>query len=106
MLLAKVGGKVGEKESSTCTMKQKEATVCGRVSAAPIVATPGSPVGVKLLAETEKALSVGLEEMSQEHILADGKLLPSFVGALLCSVRDHCEGAEECERKEWKAGKR
>lgn len=30
----------------------------------------------------------------------------SFVGALLCSVRDHCEGAEECERKEWKAGKR
>lgn len=30
----------------------------------------------------------------------------SFAGALLCSVRDHCEGAEECKRKEWKAGKR
>lgn len=66
-------GKVGEKESSICTMKQKEATVCGRVSAAPIVATPVSPVGVKVLATTEKALSVGLEETSQEHILADDK---------------------------------
>ena len=65
-------GKVGEKESSICTMKQKEATVCGRVSAAPIV----SPVGVKLLATTEKALSAGLEETSQEHILADGKFYP------------------------------
>lgn len=48
MLLAKVGGKVGKKESSIYTMKQKEATVSGSVSAVPTVATPVSPVGVKL----------------------------------------------------------
>lgn len=54
MQLAKVGGKVGKKESSICTMKQKEATVCGSVSAVPTVATPVSPVGVKFLPRLRK----------------------------------------------------
>ena len=55
MSLAKVGSKVGKNELSIHTIKQKEAKICGSVSASSTIATTVSLVDVKVLAKTEKA---------------------------------------------------
>ena len=70
-----VGLEVSRNESSIRTVKQKEAGICGSVSAA---ATRGKIVSLvpdKELAKTEKALNVWLEDKSQKHIPVDGKVM-------------------------------
>ncbi|XP_062887396.1 general transcription factor II-I repeat domain-containing protein 2A-like isoform X1 [Mobula hypostoma] len=102
MSLSEVGRKVGKNESSIRTIKQKEAEIRGSVSVTPTTAKMVSLVRDKVLAKTEKALSVWLEDMSQKHIPVDGKTIREKALSL---YEHYCEGVEESERKEFKASK-
>ncbi|XP_072909805.1 general transcription factor II-I repeat domain-containing protein 2A-like isoform X2 [Hemitrygon akajei] len=102
MSFSEVGRRVGKNESSIRTMKQKEAEIRESVRTAPTTAKMVSLVRDKVLAKTEKALSVWLEDMSQQHIPVDGKIIREKALSL---YEHYCEGVEESERKEFKASK-
>lgn len=55
----------------------------------------------KVLAKTEKAVSVWLEDMSQNHIPIDGKIMREKALSL---CKHYCEGIKESQKKEFEAG--
>ncbi|XP_072888810.1 putative CENPB DNA-binding domain-containing protein 1 [Hemitrygon akajei] len=99
---SEVGSKVGKNESSIHTIKQKEAEIRGSVSVAPTKAKMVSLVRNKVLAKTEKALSVWLEDMSQKHLPVDGQIIHEKALSL---YEHYWDGIVESERKEFKASK-
>uniref|UniRef100_A0A5S6QPW4 HTH psq-type domain-containing protein n=1 Tax=Trichuris muris TaxID=70415 RepID=A0A5S6QPW4_TRIMR len=63
---AEVGRRVGKNESSIRAIKQKEAQIRQSACTAPTMAKRVSVVGDKLLAKTERALSLWIEQISPD----------------------------------------
>uniref|UniRef100_A0A5S6QI32 HTH psq-type domain-containing protein n=1 Tax=Trichuris muris TaxID=70415 RepID=A0A5S6QI32_TRIMR len=63
---AEVGRRVGKNESSIRAIKQKEAQIRQSACTAPTMAKRVSVVGDKVLAKTERALSLWIEQISPD----------------------------------------